>query len=369
MRRIREMIKNNKWRLLISSVLIVLPIAVGFLLWDRLPEQMTTHWGADGAPDGYMDRLWAILSIPLILLAVQWICALLTAFDRSNDGKNRKVRALVLWIVPILSWMVNGALYALALGWELDATAIGALAMGGLFIVIGNYLPKCRQNHTIGIKLSWTLSSEENWNATHRVAGRVWMIGGALMLLGMFLPSAWFVWAMLGISLVLVLIPLLYSWRLWHKQAKEGKVPEKASLPLGKGGKIASGIVLTVVGVILVLVVILLFTGEIGVTFGEDAFTVKATYGSTLTVDYDEITGLELVEKHEMGARIYGFGSPRLELGQFENETWGAYTRYAYGGAEQAVVVRCGDRILVIAVGDGGETKAVYDALSERIEY
>lgn len=361
--------KENKWRLLLSSVVILLPMVVGFLLWDRLPEHMTTHWGADGVADGWMGRLGAIVILPLILLLFHWVCVLATFWDRSNEGKNRKVQRLVLWIIPVLSWVVNTLLYAVALGWQFDPRMLGAVTLGVTFLVIGNYLPKCRQNRTIGIKLSWTLSSEENWTATHRLAGRVWMIGGLLMLLTMFLPSTWFVVALLVVTLSLILIPVIYSAVLWKRQAKEGKVDKKATLPIGKGGKLAARISMLVGVAIAVVLLIVMFTGEIGVTYGEDSFTVRATYWNELTVDYDEITALELLESHEIGQRTGGFGSARLTLGLFHNETWGDYTRYAYGGAEQAAVITCGEKVLVIAVGDEGETRAVYEALLERIEY
>ena len=38
---------------------------------------------------------------------------------------------------------------------------------GLLFMIIGNYLPKVKQNNTIGIRVVWTLQDEENWSATH----------------------------------------------------------------------------------------------------------------------------------------------------------------------------------------------------------
>ncbi|MFQ8814402.1 MAG: SdpI family protein [Gallintestinimicrobium sp.] len=54
-------------------------------------------------------------------------------------------------------------------------------------MVIGNYLPKVKQNNTIGIRVVWSLMDEENWNATHRFSGKLWMASGILcMLCGLF---------------------------------------------------------------------------------------------------------------------------------------------------------------------------------------
>lgn len=362
-------LKENKWRLIISSIVILLPMIIGFALWNQFPEQMTMHWGADAVADGFGDRLTVILTPPLVLLAAHWICAVIACFDRSNDGKNRKVQALVFWIIPVISWMVNGMIYALGLGWTFDPRVLAALVFGFLFLIIGNYLPKCQQNRTIGIKMPWTLANEENWNATHRFAGRVWMIGGVLLLASAFLPQEIFIFVMLGIVFLAILIPMLYSYLLWKRMAKEGKVPKKPTMPSTQLGKTARGLSITAIVVILLLVGIVMVTGEVGISYDESSFTLKATYGSNLTVDYERISEIELVESYDAGSRVYGFASARLNLGQFQNEEFGTYTLYAYTGAKQAVIVRCDEQILVIAVGDGGETRAVYDTLLERIEH
>ena len=79
-----------------------------------------------------------------------------------------------------------------------------------MFTIIGNYLPKARQNYTIGIKIPWTLANEENWNRTHRLAGYLWMACGILMIimcLTRFVPFEW----LIGLFLIMVLVPCIYS--------------------------------------------------------------------------------------------------------------------------------------------------------------
>jgi uncharacterized membrane protein len=108
-------------------------------------------------------------------------------------------------------------MYPANLGCQLDITFFGELFLGLLFIIIGNYLPKVRQNNTIGIKIRWTLANEENWNRTHRLAGYLWMICGILILiLGLtrLLPAGW----LIGLVLIMVLVPCLYSWWLHAKK-------------------------------------------------------------------------------------------------------------------------------------------------------
>ena len=92
-----------------------------------------------------------------------------------------------------------------------------SLLMGVLFIFIGNLLPKMQQSYTMGIKLPWTLHNEENWNKTHRLSGKVWVIGGIIILStalwGNFL-------VLMATTLLMVLIPVVYSYCLYRKQTQ-----------------------------------------------------------------------------------------------------------------------------------------------------
>ncbi len=85
-----------------------------------------------------------------------------------------------------------------------------------LFIIFGNYLPKTKQSYSMGIKLPWTLNSEENWNRTHRLSGFLWVIGGALFLMLTFF-GWWNLYVLLGIVLAMALIPTVYSYLLYRK--------------------------------------------------------------------------------------------------------------------------------------------------------
>ena len=84
------MIKNNKWKLIISSAIILLPILVGLILWNSLPESLTTHWGADGNADGWSSKAFAVFVPPFFILVTHWICVLVTAADPKNRNQSKK---------------------------------------------------------------------------------------------------------------------------------------------------------------------------------------------------------------------------------------------------------------------------------------
>lgn len=360
------MIKNNKTALILSSAAILLPIPAGLFLWNRLPDSMATHWGADGIADGHSGKAFAVFALPLILFSLFWPSILITAKDQKNKGQNKKVLGMTLWILPILSNTVSGTIYAVALGAELRVSILLCILLASMFLFIGNYMPKCKQNHTIGIKIRWTLANEENWNATHRFAGRVWFFGGLSILFCAFLPES----ACLSVLPLLIAFfvgaPLVYSYVHYRKQRKEGKRLPPA--PPSKFRKSALIVCIILIPALSAGLFLLLFTGDIALQYGDTAFTVRASYWGDLTVDYAGIDGIEYREHYSPGSRTNGFGSPRLSIGNFKNEEFGAYTLYSYTRCEACIVVTSNGKTLVLTGKDAAHTKSLYEDLSIRIQ-
>lgn len=212
------MIKKNLPKLIITSLIILIPIVIGLILWDKLPDQVPVHWNMSGEVDDYATKTQAVFLMPLVLVAFQWICVLGTSLDPKKQNINDKMFTLVLWIIPIISLLCNSMVYATALGHKVSVEILMPLFMGALFIVIGNYLPKCKQSYTMGIKLPWTLDDEENWNKTHRLAGFLWVIGGIVVMATAFLGAFWLFFIVL---IPMVIVPTVYSYLLYKKSKKE----------------------------------------------------------------------------------------------------------------------------------------------------
>ena len=211
------MLKANKRTLIITSIVTVLPICIGLYLWNRLPDTMAIHFGINRGADGFSSKAFAVIGLPLIMLALEWIAAFVTAHDPKKQNISPKIFAVTLWLFPLISLAVSAAIYTYNLGSGMNAALIGGLVLGLLFIIAGNYLPKARQNYTIGIRLPWTLANEENWNRTHRLAGYLWVIGGILLIIAALTGIVKFQW-LIALLLVLTLVPYIYSYWLHVKQ-------------------------------------------------------------------------------------------------------------------------------------------------------
>ena len=217
------MFKQYKKTLIITSLILLIPVAVGLLLWNQLPDVIPTHWGINGEVDGWSSKPFAVFGLPLLLVVIQWGCVFASTADPKYKNYNPRMLKLVLWICPAISLIMNGMVYAAALGYEIPIKTIMPLLVGAMFVVIGNWLPKCQQTYTMGIKLPWTYASEANWNATHRFGGKVWVAGGIITMLTALHGNFW---VLMIIIVAMVILPTVYSYlyyRNHEKEAQDGK--------------------------------------------------------------------------------------------------------------------------------------------------
>ncbi|NLL79706.1 MAG: DUF1648 domain-containing protein [Clostridiales bacterium] len=214
--------KQYKKTIIFTGIIILLPILFGTIMWSKLPDTMATHFGMDGTPNGWSSKAFVVFGLPLFLLGVHMLCVFGQIKGEKKMKEERKVSSkmymLVLWICPLVSIICGVTMYSYALGGQMDIFKIIQIFIALLFMAVGNYLPKCRQNHFIGIKLPWTLSDEETWNHTHRVTGWLWMSGGLVLLVNILFKVDWIIYAVFG---AMIIVPFVYSgvYYFLHKKA------------------------------------------------------------------------------------------------------------------------------------------------------
>ena len=212
--------KLNKTLVLITLISL-LPIIFGVLIYDQLPDQVPTQWNFSGEIDGWSSKATAVFGMPCFMAAV----ALIIYFALNSDPKRKNMPEILvkisMWICPVLSMILVPSTILAALGYEVNIKLTTCLIMGIVFLVIGNYLPKCKQSYTMGIRIPWTLNSEENWNRTHRMAGKLWIIAGISFFIIAFIDNSklgGILSAVLFSAIIIVaLIPMVYSYILYKK--------------------------------------------------------------------------------------------------------------------------------------------------------
>lgn len=195
----------------------------GLLLWNRLPDQMASHWNINDQVDGYMPKVWGVFLLPLITLGIVALFLVVPSIDplKANIAQFRE--AFNLFIVLMVAFMLY--IYGLSLAWSLGYTSFkmsGAMlpAIGLLFIFIGFMMRQAKRNFFIGIRTPWTLSSDTVWNETHRIGAVLFMISGALAFLGGFFGGKAAFWMMFAPIIGSTLFLLLYSYVLYQRETR-----------------------------------------------------------------------------------------------------------------------------------------------------
>ncbi len=338
------MLKQYKKVLILTSLATLLPIPVQLLLGRE--------WGMT-------------MTLPLMLLGTQWFCIFWTLHDRENKKQSRKPMLVVLWTIPVISNFCAAMDYALASGWKFSISAVFSLVFGLMFAAIGNYLPKVKMNSTMGIKIPWAYSSEENWNATHRFGGKCWFWGGIGIAASALLPENHAVTVLFVGIWVMVLLPMFYSYRYYKTQKARGDVLRPLpTIANGKAGKIS----LVFLIIILVFVGSLLFTGDIEYHFDTDRLVIEADFYDDLVLVYDVLESIEYRDSNVSGSRAWGYGSFRLLLGTFQNEEFGTYTRYTYYDPKNTVILKTMKQTYVLSGETPEQTREIYDTLLEMMD-
>jgi uncharacterized membrane protein len=206
---------NKNKTLIITTILCLLPIILGIALYDRLPDQIGIHFDSQGNPDNYLSKALAVFGLPVVMALINFYINFRMNNDAKVENASSFLRSLSRWVVPLIAIVMIPVSLFLAMDVEIRIPLIATAIAGVIIVIYGNFLPKCRYNYTIGIRLPWTLNSEYNWNKTNRFAGYLFVAGGLLFIVNAFL-SLWYI--SIAIIALLIILPFIYSYLLHRKQ-------------------------------------------------------------------------------------------------------------------------------------------------------
>lgn len=211
------MIKKDYRLLIVTTVVCLIPIVFGLAVYHQLPEQMAIHWGANGEADGFASKLVGAILLPLLLAGINIITQLFIYNDPKRHNFSKRLFKITVWTIPAVAMIIQPISILIALGVDIKIEVIVPILVGTLLVILGNYMPKCKQNYTMGIRIPWTLASEENWRKTHRIAGFVYVFAGIVMIFNTLL--LWVDWVIMLIIIVgvMLVIPIGYSFLYYRK--------------------------------------------------------------------------------------------------------------------------------------------------------
>ncbi|HEV8070141.1 MAG TPA: SdpI family protein [Planctomycetaceae bacterium] len=211
---------KRTWR---GELVQLLPIAAMFvvaaLCWSHASDRIPVHWNWRGEVDRYGGKFEGLLLLPLISLGLYFLLLVLPLFD---PGKaNYPTFAGAYNLIRLTITLFLSAIYAVgvlvSLGYHVDMNTVIGLAMGLLFIVLGNVMGKIRPNWFVGVRTPWTLSSKLSWTKTHRLAGWLFIVMGLLAVAWAISQSVWMLGLMIAVDFACGITMVVYSYLVYRK--------------------------------------------------------------------------------------------------------------------------------------------------------
>lgn len=203
--------------------IVLLPFIYLAYIWNQLPEKVPVHWNSLGEIDRYGEKI-ELLLIPILLpLLVYVIFLIVPRIDPKNKlhQMGNKLQAIKALMVVLMSVLALFILYS-AKHQSFNNPNYMVLLIGVLYIVLGNYFKTIKPNYFIGIRTPWTLENETVWKDTHRLGGKMWFIGGIIVVLSsLMLDHKQNFTLFLIITTILALVPVVYSYIIFKKEKKK----------------------------------------------------------------------------------------------------------------------------------------------------
>lgn len=203
-------------------LIVALTLVLATAIYPSLPEQVPVHWNAAGEVDGYGSRFTGAFGIPLLNLGLLLMMKYLPAIDpkKHNYEKFKGFYGIFIWIMVLFMTGLYLITIAWALGYRPSIPLFTKLALGILFMVLGNYMGKVRPNWFVGFKTPWTLENEEVWIKTHRLAGPLLFGAGLITLCLAFVNHPSSFWIVIAVIMAASFVPAIYSYLLYHRLTK-----------------------------------------------------------------------------------------------------------------------------------------------------
>ena len=202
--------KFMKWKtLIVTSIVCLLPILLGVALWNRLPDTMAIHFDINNNPDNFASKGFVVFGLPFLMVILQIFCCFINDINAKKHGERKKFEMATKWIIPVMAIILQTVTLCYGLGWNIDIRKVAVLIVGGVLLVVGNYLPKFDY-----IK-NYDLSTEKA-RKINRFIGFETVVLGILFIISIFLPPAFSV-ACLFLMIPYGIIAAIYGIKVGRK--------------------------------------------------------------------------------------------------------------------------------------------------------
>jgi len=212
-------VKFKDWPKL-PLVMIAAMLVLAAVLYPSLPAQIPVHWGINGV-DRWETKSLATVFQPALIASALYLLLMFAPYidpKRRNLLQSKQLYSLIVDMAVALMLVVEIGEFAAAFRHNLPVDRVILLGTSAMFVVIGNFIGRVKQNWTMGARLPWTLEDPEVWRKTNRLTGRMFVVAGVLGAIGVFLPTPWPIVMLIVPSLALVPVLYVYAYLLYRRR-------------------------------------------------------------------------------------------------------------------------------------------------------
>ncbi|MAC94761.1 MAG: hypothetical protein CMC96_04590 [Flavobacteriales bacterium] len=205
--------------------IVILPFTYLAYVWNNLPNKVPIHWNLKGEIDRYGDKSELIL-IPILLPLLTYLIFLIVPkIDPKNklNKMGNKLNTIKFLTTAFMSILALFIIYSAKNQTFTNPNYI-VLLIGSLYLILGNYFKTIKANYFIGIRTPWTLENETVWKETHKLGGKMWFIGGLLIIISsLLLENQLNFTILLIITSIITIVPVVYSYLKFQNLKKQTK--------------------------------------------------------------------------------------------------------------------------------------------------
>lgn len=204
---------------------VILPFIYLAYLWNSLPEKVPIHWNFKGEIDDWGSKHYLIgilFLLPVLTYVLMLVIPKIDSIKRIElmGGKYYQIKFVLVNFMSVLAIYIIHS----SNSQTLSSPSVVLVLIGLFFMVLGNYFKVIKQNYFLGIKTPWTLESEEVWKLTHILAGKLWIVGGLLIVIfSLVIPEDINFYLFITITAIITIVPIVYSYLIFKKLKKSNQ--------------------------------------------------------------------------------------------------------------------------------------------------
>lgn len=203
------MIQKHKKLIVISILICLIPIVAGALFFNSAPDQIPTHFDANGIADVYQDKAAALFRMPIVVLILHISTIFVFSKPKNIEGQSEDTIKLLLFIFPIISLGVSALNYLNLFNVRLNLLSVALIMISLFFFVFGFFMPRVDKDFSFALKFPWIYNDPQNWKVTHILAAFTMIAGGAS---GVYLAYIGRNGMVALVLLAAALIPMIFSY-------------------------------------------------------------------------------------------------------------------------------------------------------------